>query len=216
MVDVVDYQPSWPSHFETLQGEFARAFESTRASYRRTEHVSSTAVPDLAAKPAIGVAIVVYEADIAAATAALVRIGFGARGYLGIIDRYAFVTPARFTPSNVYAVVDDSLPLRNHLAARDVLRSDATLRTEYDKVNRRAAATASTIDEYVVLNADVLGRILERAGLSEADRTAIAVTNRRIIDRGVKGCRDSSLSYARGATNGTDGGRQSVRPFLQN
>jgi len=45
-------------------------------------------------------------------------------------------------------VVAGSLSLRNHLAVRDVLRSDRELRRQYAAVKRQAGATAADIDEY--------------------------------------------------------------------
>ena len=187
MVEVVDYRPAWPERFEELRAAYARVLEAARVPYRSIEHVGSTAVPGLAAKPVIDVDVVVPEPDVDAASAALAGLGFVPRGDLGVAGRYAFVTPGRFAPSNTYVVVDGCLALRNHLAVRDTLRVDGALRREYDAVKRRAAATAADIDEYILLKSDVLGRILERAGLSQDERTAIAETSRGITTRGANG-----------------------------
>ncbi len=187
MVDVVDYRAAWPARFEELSAAYAHALEAARVPYRSIEHVGSTAVPGLAAKPVIDVDVVVAEPDVDGATAALAAVGLVPRGDLGVAGRYAFVTPDRFAPSNTYVVVDGCLALRNHLAVRDTLRADAGLRGEYDEVKRRAAATTSDIDEYILLKSDVLGRVLRRAGLYDDERAAIAETNRRITGRGARG-----------------------------
>jgi len=187
VIDVVEYQPHWPARFEELRAAYARALEYAGVPCRSIEHVGSTSVPGLAAKPVIDVDVVVAEADVEGATAALAAIGFVPRGDLGVTDRYAFDPPDRFAPTHTYVVVEGSLPLRNHLAVRDTLRADAALREEYDAVKRRAARTASDIDEYILLKSDVLGRVLGRGGLSEDERASIADTNRGIATRGAQG-----------------------------
>ena len=61
------------------------------------EHVGSTSVPGLAAKPIIDCDIVVAEADVTAATSVLVSLGFTPEGELGIPQRWAFKEPARLS-----------------------------------------------------------------------------------------------------------------------
>lgn len=187
MVEVVEYRPSWPSRFEALRAELSGALDAAGAAYRGIEHVGSTAVPGLAAKPVIDVDVVVDADGVEAATVALTTLGLVPRGDLGVAGRYAFDPPARLAPSHVYVAVDGCLALRNHLAVRDVLRSDAALRDEYGEVKRRAAAAASDIDEYILLKSEVLERVLRRGGLTDDERAAIDATNRAITSRGAGG-----------------------------
>ncbi|WIE64204.1 GrpB family protein [Curtobacterium sp. MCLR17_036] len=187
MIEVVAYRASWAERFAALRDAYAAALDTAGAPFRSIEHVGSTAVPGLAAKPVVDVDVVVDAADVPAAVAALATIGFEPRGELGVPGRQAFRTPERFAPSNTYVATAGSLALRNHLAVRDVLRSDAVLRDEYAAVKRRAAGRASDIDEYIAMKSDVLGRVLRAAGLSDEDRAAIAATNRRITGRGAGG-----------------------------
>ncbi|SKC59987.1 GrpB family protein [Krasilnikoviella flava] len=187
MITVVEYHPGWPARFEQLRAAYAQALEAARVPYRGIEHVGSTAVPGLAAKPVIDVDVVVAGPDVEAASAALGGLGFEPRGDLGIAGRYAFEAPERFAPTHTYVAVEGCLALRNHLAVRDALRADDALRDEYGEVKRRAGVEAADIDEYLLLKSDVLGRILRRGGLSEDERTAIAATNRGIARRGAQG-----------------------------
>ncbi|WP_159573181.1 GrpB family protein [Curtobacterium sp. 18060] len=187
MIEVVEYQPSWPVRFAVLRDAYAAALDAAGAPYRSIEHVGSTSVPGLAAKPVIDVDIVVGAGDVAAAVAALSTIGFEPRGDLGVPDRQAFRTPERFAPSNTYVAKVGSLSLRNHLAVRDVLRADPALRDEYAAVKRRAAAEAEDIDDYIERKSEVLARILLAGGLSDRERAAITATNRRITGRGAGG-----------------------------
>ncbi|MBT1624055.1 GrpB family protein [Curtobacterium flaccumfaciens pv. oortii] len=187
MIEVVEYQPSWPERFAVLRDAYAAALDAAGARYRSIEHVGSTSVPGLAAKPVIDVDIVVDAGDVAAAVAALSSIGFKPRGDLGVPDRQAFRTPERFAPSNTYVATAGSLSLRNHLAVRDVLCADPGLRDEYAAVKRRAAAEAEDIDDYIERKSGVLGRVLAAAGISVEERAAITAVNRDITDRGARG-----------------------------
>ena len=54
------------------------------------EHVGSTSVPGLAAKPIIDCDIVVREADVVAASNILMSLGFTPLGELGIPQRWAY------------------------------------------------------------------------------------------------------------------------------
>ena len=187
MIEVVEYRSSWPERFRQLHDAYAAALDDADVRLRSIEHVGSTSVPGLAAKPVLDVDVVVDAADVPAAVAAMATIGFEPRGELGVPGRQAFRAPDRFAPTNTYVVAAGSLALRNHLAVRDVLRADPALRDEYAAVKRRAATEAEDIDDYIERKSEVLGRILRVGGLSDDERASITATNRRITDRGAGG-----------------------------
>lgn len=172
-VEVVEYDDRWPARFAELRSEYAAALARAGVPVVAIEHVGSTSVPGLAAKPVIDVDIVVAERDVAAAAAVLVGLGFEPRGELGIPQRWAFRPPARLGATHTYVVVDGSLALRNHLALRAALRADAGLREEYAAVKRAAGAAAADIEDYLVAKNATIQRILEVGGLSSAERSEI-------------------------------------------
>lgn len=137
------------------------------------EHVGSTSVPGLAAKPVIDCDIIVAPVGVEAASTVLVQLGFEPLGELGIPQRWAFKEPVRLAGTNTYVIIDGSLSLRNHLRVRDTLRSNAVLREEYAKVKKRVGATAANIDEYGQGKNALVQRILATAGLSEDERMSI-------------------------------------------
>lgn len=186
VVEVVEYRAEWPRRFEVLRRAYDDALRAAGVPHR-IEHVGSTAVPGLAAKPVIDVDVIVAAADVPAAVAALATIGFEPRGDLGIPERQAFRTPDHFAPTNTYVVSEGSLALRNHLAVRDVLRADAGLREEYAAVKRQAAAAATDVDDYLERKSDVLVRILRVAGLTDDERASITASTRGITGRGAHG-----------------------------
>ncbi|MEQ7123728.1 GrpB family protein [Actinopolymorpha sp. B11F2] len=173
MITVVDYDPAWPRRFEALRQEYAKAMADAGVPVMAIEHVGSTSVPGLAAKPVIDCDIIVVEADVAAASDVLVSLGFSPLGELGIPQRWAFKEPDRFAGTNTYVVVEGSLSLRNHLVVRDTLRSDADLRDEYATVKKQVGATAATIDDYGRGKNAMVQKILAEGGVSDVERASI-------------------------------------------
>ncbi len=174
VITVVEYDPGWPSRFELLRAQYATAMAAAAVPVVAIEHVGSTSVPGLAAKPIIDCDIVVAEAYVPAASSVLVSLGFAPLGELGIPLRWAFKEPDRLSGTNTYVVVAGCLSLRNHLAVRDVLRAVPALRDEYAAVKRNASARAANIDEYGRAKTSMVQKLLAAAGLSEADRASIA------------------------------------------
>lgn len=148
VIVVAEYDPAWPQRFDQLRREYAGAMADAGVPVVAIEHVGSTAVPGLAAKPVIDCDIVVAEPDVPAASAILAGLGFTPLGELGIPLRWAFKGPRRLARTNTYVVVEGSLSLRNHLAVRDILRTDSDLRERYAAAKRRVGATAANIDDY--------------------------------------------------------------------
>jgi len=177
MITVVEYDLAWPERFEMLRIEYQKAMARAGVPVVAIEHVGSTSVPGLAAKPVIDCDIVVRAVHVPAASDVLVSLGFTPLGELGIPQRWAFKEPARLAGTNTYVTVGGCLSLRNHLGVREVLRADAALRDEYAAVKRDAGARAANIDEYGQLKGPVVQKILAAAGLTEAERAAIASSN---------------------------------------
>ena len=173
MILIVEYDPAWPKRFEQLRREYARALAACGVPVVAIEHVGSTAVPGLAAKPVIDCDIVVAGPDVAAASEVLAGLGFTPEGELGIPLRWAFREPARLAPTNTYVVVQGSLSLRNHIAVRDILRADPDLREQYAAVKREVGAAAANIDDYGRGKNAMVQQILAAAGLTAAERASI-------------------------------------------
>lgn len=106
----------------------------------KVEHVGSTSVPGLAAKPIIDVDVVVHSAvDVRDAIARLRELGYQHRGDLGIIGREAFTTPSGSPYHHLYVVIEGSAPHRDHVDFRDYLRANAQAADRYANVKVRAA-----------------------------------------------------------------------------
>lgn len=174
MIEVVDYDPRWPDRFDALRSEYAAAMRAAGVPVVAIEHVGSTSVPGLAAKPVIDCDIVVEAPHVEAASRVLVNLGFIPLGELGIARRWAFREPARLAGTHTYVVEEGSLALRNHRAVRDLLRTDAALRDAYGRVKQQVASQVTTIDEYGQGKSPILSTILAAAGLTDAEVAEVA------------------------------------------
>lgn len=176
MIEIVDYDPGWPSRFEQLRTRYERALAGS--AVLGIEHVGSTSVPGLAAKPVIDIDIVVEAAGVPGTIAAMERAGFVSLGELGIPGRWALRAPSDLPRTNTYVVAAGSVALRNHLALRDQLRRSDALRDEYAALKRTIAASVRDIDAYVEKKSPFVRAVLARAGFTTEELDAIEIANR--------------------------------------
>ena len=136
-VVIVDYDPQWPGLFEELRAPVVAALGELVVI---VEHVGSTAVPGLAAKPIIDMDVVVPSvADIPEAIRRLASLGYVHRGDLGIAGREAFTAPAGKPRHHLYACALDSEELRRHRSFRDSLLTHPEEARAYETLKRAAA-----------------------------------------------------------------------------
>jgi GrpB-like predicted nucleotidyltransferase (UPF0157 family) len=175
-VVVVPWDPGWSEAFERVAADLRLALADVPAA--AVEHVGSTSVPGLAAKPVLDIDVIVPAAEVPAAIAALERAGYRHRGDLGVPQREAFHAPDDGVPRHVYVCVGGTLHVRNHLAVRDVLRRRPDLRDAYADVKLALAADPGMdIDSYIAGKSEVLQRVLAEAALTDAERAEILRLN---------------------------------------
>jgi GrpB-like predicted nucleotidyltransferase (UPF0157 family) len=166
-VEVVDYDDVWPSHFEELR---ARIWPAVSGVAVAIEHVGSTSVPGLAAKPIIDIDVIVPHApsSVDAVIESLAKLGSEHQGDLGVAGREAFRnSPRGSLPHHLYACVEGCAALRNHLIVRDRLRASPDLAREYGDLKKQLAREfPSDIDAYIAGKTELLCRILAASGMS--------------------------------------------------
>lgn len=160
---VVDYDPSWPLTFASLR---APVWDAVRDVALAVEHVGSTAVPGLAAKPIIDIDVIVSaRAEIRAAVDRLAAVGYVHQGNLGIEGREAFESPAGLPAHHLYVCVQGSAAPLNHLTLRDYLRGHPDRAAAYGQLKKQLAAQFPTdIDKYVAGKTDFVLATLRAAG----------------------------------------------------
>jgi GrpB-like predicted nucleotidyltransferase (UPF0157 family)/chloramphenicol 3-O-phosphotransferase len=135
---VTDYDEAWPGLFDALARPLREAVADLGAE---VEHVGSTAVPGLAAKPVIDIDVVVpAPRDVPAAAERLRALGYLSQGDKGVAGREAFLWPPGAPPHHVYVVVAGSRPHADHRAFRDHLRAHPETAREYAALKRALAA----------------------------------------------------------------------------
>ncbi len=119
-VVVVAYDPGWPAHFERWRARIAAALGTTALAI---DHVGSTAVPRLAAKPIIDIQVSVPELeDEGAYVPALAELGLQLRTRDAL---HRFLRPFAGRPRDVHVHVcaQGGNWEREHLLLRDYLRT---------------------------------------------------------------------------------------------
>src|SRR5580704_13516178 len=120
-VIVLDYNPHWPELFQSLRKPIVDVLGDMAAAI---EHIGSTAVPGLAAKPIIDIdVLLVSETMLPAAIERLARLHYIHQGNLGVPEREAFLAPASDPPHHLYVCPPCSAEFRRHMAFRDYLRA---------------------------------------------------------------------------------------------
>ena len=166
-VIVAPYCPQWPLRFAEVRAELLAAFASSAIE---VEHIGSTAIPGLAAKPIIDVLLGANElAIIESKISTLGDLGYEyISKYQGEFpNRRYFVRPAGSSPRvNVHAVALGSTFWQEHLTFRNVLRSDASLVAQYEQLKLRLATKfAHDRPSYTEAKAPFIQAVLASAGL---------------------------------------------------
>ena len=146
---IEDYSPLWPVAFEQLKAGLLAQLGELAADI---QHVGSTAVAGLAAKPVIDLDIIIESrAQLPAVIEKLAAMGYDYCGDQGIKDREAFKQPGGSAiKHHLYVCPQHSASLKNHLALRDLLRADPALVIAYGNLKKELAVKyAHNIDLYV-------------------------------------------------------------------
>lgn len=176
-IEVADYDAAWPRRFEELRSAIWPAVSDVAIAI---EHVGSTSVPGLAAKPILDIDIIVpaSQASIDAAIGALATIGYAHQGDLGVPGREAFKNSVATSRHNLYVCPENSLALKNHRVVRDYLRAYPDTAREYGDLKRALAARfPNDIDAYIAGKTDLICRILATSDISASEIERIRVVN---------------------------------------
>ena len=136
---VVEYDCEWPIVFESLRAKLAGALGDIAASI---EHVGSTAVPNLAAKPTIDINVILPSSDhLPEAIRRLATIGYVHEGDLGVTGRHAFAVPPGYAPHHhhLYVGAPGNRAMLEHVVFRDHLRNHPEVAQAYGELKRALA-----------------------------------------------------------------------------
>lgn len=137
-VKLVPYSPAWPIKYTAEE----RLLQQTIGTLiEEIQHIGSTAIPGLAAKPIIDIAVAVADlATVAALIAPLQTIGYEYRGLLNGIAGHHFFRKGDPREYFLHLFAHHSDFWNGRLAFRDYLRTHSAVAADYVELKRLAAA----------------------------------------------------------------------------
>jgi GrpB-like predicted nucleotidyltransferase (UPF0157 family)/predicted kinase len=136
-VDLVPYNTAWPAQFQAEKENIQSALGGLAVEI---QHIGSTAIPGLEAKPVIDILVTVPKlSDAVACIAPLHELGYTFIDYPQNTDRRFFRKGLPRT-HHLHIVEQGSASMHDHLDFRDALLSDPALRSEYQQLKVELAA----------------------------------------------------------------------------
>lgn len=136
-VEVVSYDPSWSVRFDEWRNRLRQSLGSVA---RRIEHIGSTAVPGLDAKPVVDIQVSVVDPENEDTyVAAIEDSGVSLRSREGEGHRYFRPAAGRRRSVQIHVCQTGSDWERTHLLFRDYLRAEPAVREAYASLKRELA-----------------------------------------------------------------------------
>ena len=165
-VIVLPYDENWKNEFEKIRHELSEALGELALSI---EHVGSTSVQGLSAKPIIDIDVVINDTSLLNdVIASLQSIGYNHEGDLGIPGREAFKYDGKehLMKHHLYVCAKDSLELKRHISFRDYLKSHPEAISEYSRTKEEGALLYPyDIDKYIEYKSPFIERIYKEIGI---------------------------------------------------
>lgn len=133
---VVDYDKNWPIQYEQEKDKILNVLGGT---VENIQHIGSTSVPGLAAKPIIDIAIGLRQLPPSLAQiSALEKLGYIYRGEAGIPGRHFFHKGSPIS-HHIHIVILGGEVWERHLLFRDFLRTHPEAAEQYEALKRDLA-----------------------------------------------------------------------------
>ena len=163
-IDIAKYDPAWPEQFRTEASKLTALLEPWLAT--PVEHIGSTSVPGLAAKPSLDMMAGVH--DLQAATDAIPVLT--SHGYTHAQHRPATLwfhkARTESAPGQGLHLTEPGSNLwRERLAFRDALRADPLLAHQYQELKERLATGSRDIAAYTAGKREFVVQVLARSGV---------------------------------------------------
>ena len=162
IVTVVDYDPEWPARFGEERVRLAEAFGDDAVLI---EHIGSTSVPGLAAKPIIDVVVAARHLPLPVErVTAMEALGYEHLGEYGIVGRVYFRRRSpRPRTHHVHVYLAGSDRIDDHLLLRDHLRAHPAEAARYAELKRKLAGQQLDPAAFQSGKSGFIAEMLERA-----------------------------------------------------
>ena len=165
-VVVLPYDEQWKQDFLKIKAELDRALGPLAAGI---EHVGSTSVPALSAKPVIDIDVVIKDNTLLEKViGALEKIGYQYEGDLGITGREAFAYEGKehLKEHHLYVCPEDSPELKRHIAFRDHLLAHPDTVREYSRIKEEGAKRyPHDIEHYIEYKSPFIEKVYAEIGI---------------------------------------------------
>jgi len=164
-VVVEKWNPQWKYEYKKIVASLGKDIIYNSI---KIEHIGSTSVEGLSAKPVIDLDIVIEKDKFAIIKELLNKKGYEHEGDLGIEGREAFSYSGKeeLMTHHLYVCPKDSKELFKHITFRDFLKNNPALASEYSKVKEQAAVLyPDDIDKYMEFKSEIIEKIYKRCGL---------------------------------------------------
>lgn len=166
-VVVEKWNPQWKYEYEKIVASLGKDIIYNSI---KIEHVGSTSVEGLSAKPVIDLDIVIEKDKFAIIKELLNKKGYEYEGDLGIEGREAFSYSGKeeLMIHHLYVCHQDSKELFRHITFRNFLKNNPALAAEYSKVKEQAAVLyPDDIDKYMEFKSKIIEKIYKKCRLLE-------------------------------------------------
>ena len=165
-VVVLPYDRTWKLAFEEIKREIEDAIGDLIIGI---EHVGSTSVEGLSAKPIIDIDVIIKDYSIfAAVVSRLEAIGYIHEGDLGIKEREAFQYSDKsyLQQHHLYVCPQQSEELHRHITFRDFLVNNPEAVKKYGAVKEKAAQLfPNNIEKYIEYKSHCIEELYKLCGL---------------------------------------------------
>lgn len=159
-VELREHDPRWARAFEAERLQLTGIFDGRAVAI---EHIGSTSVPDLSAKPIVDILVGLPELGLSGGEIeAMEELGYEYLGEYGLPGRLFFRKGEPRT-HNVHVVEHGGEHWERQITFRDALRRDPDERRRYEEFKRRLAAEGHSRDVYTELKTPFIRDVEARA-----------------------------------------------------
>jgi GrpB-like predicted nucleotidyltransferase (UPF0157 family) len=160
-IEVVDYDPGWPVEAAAAIADLRQIL---RGAVTEIEHIGSTAVPGLVAKPIIDLMAAAVRLDVVEKRESeLAELAYH-RHSNGMVDRLLYVRSAEDRRTHIlHVVMLESWPSRNQRLLRDYLRSHPQDAERYGRLKRQIVASGIRPGDYARAKTGLIQELTDRA-----------------------------------------------------
>ena len=165
-VVVLPYDEQWRQDFLRIKAELTNTLGQLTIGI---EHVGSTSVQGLSAKPIIDIDVIIKDYTVLEnVVSALREIGYQHEGNLGIVGREAFKYDGKehLQKHHLYVCPEDSPELKRHIVFRDYLRTHPDAVREYSHIKEEAVKQfPDDIERYIGYKSPFIEKIYAEIGI---------------------------------------------------